>query len=405
MELIQNCSKLTFSTEMDTPLAQFYTEDTFSKLLVESLETKSPGTILDLGVGHGSLVRAAYDRWGRTTDFVCADIDKKNVKKINNEFPFIKVYHANGLKMDIEKSISLKKETVDIAVCNPPYQFVKQKESFTELFFQSKLDNCLQLKKITSDIVFLAQNIKMLRKKGELGIILPDSVLTGKDFAPFRRALLSTYKLRALIELPSGIFSKTEAKTHIVYLRKEASDNKKVPLYISGKDGKCFNQIEVDPDHLQERMDYSFHSYRLANPRSKKRLADFSCRLIRGNVTHKDIKNVKSNFIHSTSFLNGATIAVQKFRFYTKYVMAEPGDLIIVRVGRGCVGKVAIVKHGSLPITDCIYVLKGPQDLIRTVFGFLSSADGRKWVTANAHGVCSKVLSREDIFNIPVSIS
>ncbi|MBL0745963.1 N-6 DNA methylase [Chryseolinea lacunae] len=383
-------------------LSQFYTEDIFSKLLVDYLEVAAPSTVLDLGVGQGSLIRAAYDRWGTTTDFVGVDIDKSNVKSITQNYPFIKVHHANGLKMDIEKSLYLPKKTVDIAVCNPPYQFIKDKDAYAQLLFETGLYDCLNLKKITSDIIFLAQNMKLLREGGELGIILPDSIMTGKDFLAFRASILSAYRINALIELPSGIFSKTEAKTHILYLRKNGSENPNIPMLISGIDGKCSNQIEVDLGSLEDRMDYSFHKYNLSVPRGRASIREYNISVFRGNLTHKDLQNKKDSFLHSTTFKNGDILSFKTTRKYNKYVMAEPGDVIIVRVGRGCVGKAAFINEGRVPVSDCIYVLKGDSVINKRVFHFLVSEEGKAWVRANSHGVCSKVLSKSDIENIPV---
>ena len=384
-------------------LARFYTQETFSQLLVEHIDEQNPNTVLDLGVGNGSLIRAAYNKWG-DAEFIAADIDRRSVIKINSELPFIKVYHANGLKMDVEKSIALGKSTIDIAVCNPPYLSVKDKKPFEQLLQEASLTECLRLNKITSDIVFLAQNLKLLRSRGQLGIILPDSVLTGKDFHLLRESILKHHKVRALIELPPGIFSKTEAKTHILLIEKESESSVKVPLLIAGTDGKCFDQIEVESNSLGERMDYSFHKYRLKPKSRHAKLGDFKVQLLRGNRGNNELRELRAHFIHSTSFKHGDLIDCKYHRSYKKYTMAEEGDIVIVRVGRGCVGKAALIGKGRLPISDCVYVIKADQHVVKGLWSFISSEEGREWVAAYSHGVCSKVLSRADILNLHIPL-
>ena len=44
------------------PLGRFYTSTFVSNLLVSRFRQTSPGTVLELGVGSGSLLQAAYEQ-------------------------------------------------------------------------------------------------------------------------------------------------------------------------------------------------------------------------------------------------------------------------------------------------------------------------------------------------------
>lgn len=387
-------------------LGRYYTNHLFSELLVKNLESENPATVLDLGAGGGSLIKAALDRWNNA-EIIAADIDPSSVKKISHSLPLVKVYKANGLKVNIEKNIDLTKSSIDVAICNPPYLQVKEKERFKNLLVEAELYECLKMKKLTSDIVFLAQNLKLLKLGGELGIILPDSILTGQEFRLLRNALLTHHNLKGIIELPERIFPKTEAKTHILLIEKTQTSKDRIPLLIAGKDGKCYDQIDIVASALENRMDFSYHKINQAIPKLKSRpLGSYNITLKRGNMTNAESKTKKIKSLHSTSFKDGAELHLinSNKRKFENLVYAERGDLVIVRVGRGCVGKVALVKQGKLPITDCLYVVKADENIISALWKFLISSNGDKWVDANSHGVCAKVLNRTDIFDIPITL-
>jgi type I restriction enzyme M protein len=385
-------------------LGRYYTNSSFSELLVRCLQIENPNTIIDLGVGGGSLIKAAYNRWAKAK-FIAADIDEKSIEKLNMDMPFVKVYNANGLKLDIEKTLLLTNSTIDIAVCNPPYSQIKEKKRFENLFIEANLKDCIKLNKITSDIVFLAQNLKLLRKSGELGIILPDNILTGYDFALLRDSILKNHNVKAIIELPERIFSKTEAKTHIALIEKDGSTKSKIPLFIAGKDGKCFDQIEINSSSLVGRMDFSYHKTNTTIKKTQKRLRDFHFELKRGNNTNAELKETKMPYLHSTSFSDGAIIKLngkESGNFMPNSVLANAGDIVIARVGRGCVGKCALIEKGSIPISDCLYMIKAEEKIISSIWKFINSTKGKEWLKASAHGVCSKVLSKGDILDIPI---
>ncbi len=388
-------------------LGRYYTSHLFSELLIKNLDSANPSLILDLGAGGGSLIKAAAERWN-SAEIIAADIDQSSIKRLNDTLPLIKAYHANGLKVNIEKNIGLVKSSIDVAICNPPYLHIRDKTKFYNLLEEANLHNCLNLPKLTSDIIFLAQNLKLLKIGGELGIIVPDSILTGKEFQLVRRSLLSNHNVKEIIELPERIFPKTEAKTHIIIIEKSQRTKDKVPLLIAGKDGICFDQISVSSSSLEKRMDFSYHKVKRSFSKSKsKPLGECNIILKRGNITNAESRAQKIKFLHSTSFKAGAELDFSNFKnhYHKNLVLAEKGDIIITRVGKGCVGKAAKVIAGKIPITDCLYVVKAEQYIISALWNFLNSSDGNTWIKATCHGVCAKVLNRTDIMEIPINVN
>lgn len=388
-------------------LGRYYTQDLFSNLLVNQFSSVSPSKILDLGIGEGSLMKAASARWAKAS-FYAADIDKSSVSIINKQLPFIKIITADSLNKNIDKKLELKVGSVDIAVCNPPYLKLDYQKKFNNLFTEANLQNCINLKKVTSDVIFLAQNLRLLKKSGELGIILPDSILTGHDFQILRQSIISNHFIKGVIELPENIFPKTEARTHILLLEKGFSTYQKVPLYISDKKGQCYDQIEVSTDLLFQRMDFTFHKWNQKRKTKKniKSLNEIGAKIQRGNQTHAQLKLYNKPYLHTTNLIHDQTLRFKNSIKHKnlKIILAEKNDILLARVGRGCVGKTSIIKSGIIPISDCIYRIRVPEDYVIKVWNSLISNSGKAWLKANSHGVCAKVISKKDLLNFPVSL-
>lgn len=387
-------------------LGRYYTRELFSNLLVNQFSAISPSTVLDLGAGGGSLIKAASLRW-QNADFYAADIDNGSIKKINNELPFVKIINADSLSSNIAKKLELTVDSVDIAVCNPPYLRIEDKKKYFSLFEEANLNHCVNLKKVTSDLIFLAQNLRMLKKGGELGIILPDSLLTGYDFKILRESLLLNHSVKGIIELPKNIFPKTEARTHIILIEKGLKANNYTPLYISDKNGNCYDQIDVSSNNLCHRMDFSYHKWTQIKDINKnsKTLLQIGCEIKRGKQTHSELKLHGKPFIHTTDLRPSCKVIFPKSIKYKndRLVFASTGDILLARVGRGCIGKVSLVKSGRGLISDCVYRLRIPKVYRNAVWNSLTSKTGQDWLRANSHGVCARVISKTDLLNFPIT--
>lgn len=387
------------------PLGRYYTIENFSKLLINQFSNEMPKNIIDLGVGGGSLLRAAIERWIDASYFA-ADVDEKSILKIRTELPFVNTFHFNTLRDEVSKKLKLKKGNVDIAICNPPFLKIKNQISYDSLFQEANLLDCKRLKRLTSDIIFLAKNLQLLKKCGELGIILPDSLITGKEFILLRQAILKEHDLKAIIELPEKIFTKTEALTHILIIEKDVIGNNKSPLFLANKSGQIINKIEVDKNSLCERMDFKYHLWKkkLKVLKYPKFLGDLKIEIKRGTYTHKDLKALDKYFIHTTQIKNkkcnqclNNSILENK-----KYLLTQKGDILLSRVGRGCIGKVCMISRGKVPISDCVYRIRVPKKYRQQVWNSLISDNGQSWLKANSHGVCAKVISKGDLLKLPL---
>ncbi|HEY5122859.1 MAG TPA: N-6 DNA methylase, partial [Ignavibacteria bacterium] len=282
-------------------LGRYYTSNFISSLLINNLITKSPKKILDLGVGDASLSIAANARWAKAKYFA-TEIEKNKTSQIEKSLTFIKVINCDTLHPKASTRLKIKFGAIDIAICNPPYFRIKDKSIYDSLFNSIDCCNFLNLKKITSEIVFFAHNLKMLKRDGELGIIVSDSLITGKEFKIFRETILERFNVRRIIQLPDKVFNKTEARTHIVFISKAKSISETCELLNSSSEGKLTEKIVVRKCDLSIRMDYQFHKYKINITEKLKTLKDIGARINRGKFSFKELRETKLSYFHSTHF-------------------------------------------------------------------------------------------------------
>ena len=393
---------------MSDNLNRYYTQKKISSLLVSNFSIDNPKTVLDLGVGRGSLIIEAYRRWCKARLFA-TDIDAVPLNKLKSILPKIEVSKIDGLRPDLDKQLKLSFSAVDIAVCNPPYRKIKNTGIYDEVLRRAGFNRVAQSYGLTTDIVFLAQNINILESGGELGIILPDTLLSGIRFEKFRADLLENLTISSVIQLPDRIFAKTEALTHILMLKKEPSSQQyEVPMRLANGDGEIVGEIISRSESLTHRMDYNFYSYTAKSNRKRLTLGDIGATIFRGKHSKKKLNELLGGkkFFHLSSFANdyGPTTV----QFNNKRIVntrAKRGDILIARVGKRNVGKLAYVQSGESEVSDCILVIRVDKKYRKSVFESLTSDEGKAWIQAYAHGVCSRFITQKDLAKFPLFCS
>ena len=385
-------------------LARYYTDQTVSELLVSKFQQDNPGRVLDLGIGCGSLIDAAYKRW-KDAEFYGVDIDRESLSKISPRLPFVNLIHGDGLLTGLPRKVKIKVGSIDVAVCNPPYLRMDITPQLKSLLKDVGLVKSSKLKRITSDIGFMAQNLHMLKNGGELGIILPDSIFTGHEFAYLREDILTHHKILAIIQLPDNIFSKTEARTHILLLEKNSTADSKIPLYRSNKYGQLDSVIRVFHNELLYRMDYSYYAWKKNQklPDNFTTMGEVDVEIKRGLYSKKNLQQLGVPFFHTSSFPDSLSSRVKlKDSFVQNGVITQSGDILIARVGKRSIGRVTIVESGRQTISDCVYRLRSPKKYRKLIWQNLISRQGQEWLKAHAHGVCSQVISKRDLLTFPL---
>lgn len=384
-------------------LGRFYTSDSISSLLISNLETNKPKRILDLGIGDASLTIAAYARWDKAKYFA-TEIEPKKANAIEKKLAFVKVLNCDTLAPNASTKLKVNFGSIDIAICNPPYVRVDNKEKYDGLFKSVGCKKFSKLSRITSEIVFFAHNLKLLKHDGELGIIVSDSLITGKEFKIFRETIFEKFNVRRIIQLPDKIFNKTEARTHIIFIGKSKPEKKNCELFYSNMLGQLSEKLIVENSQLIERMDYQFHNANIHSTNNCKTLKQIGAIIRRGKFSYKQLRESNLNFFHSIHFKeNGIKLFCEnpKEKNDNNYT-AIVGDILMCRVGKRVVGKVAIIKSGSIINSDCIYRITVPKQYRNVVLKSFLSEEGKLWLKTYAHGVCAQVISKSDLENFPL---
>ena len=410
------------------PLGRYYTSQPLSRALIERIDTCEPKVVLELGSGSGALSSAAAARW-RTARLITVDTDHDALLQHENQKGDSQQKRAHFIHDVLDASLSsrigLGLGTVDVAVCNPPYIRPRWKADFGRILEDARLSGTLtSLWDAGADLLFLAQNLRLLRDDGMLGLILPDGLITAERFSGVRKALLRQHLVKQIIQLPRGVFARTEAQTYLAVLTKNAGETDQISLSQMCVDGSLSQTIELDQEAAIKRLDYSFHSAHLRTSanfhnsgRSRKKkslsLGEALTEMVRGSICSSSIANFPTRVFHLSDFAKPSadrTVRIVPKRFAlgprtAKSIaydarLALPGDILVARVGRSLAKQIALVVHGPCAISDCIFALRTTETHREKLYRFLDSDMGSRALAAAAHGVAARFVSKNDLFEI-----
>lgn len=374
-------------------LNQYYTEQTYGDALVKSLSLSSPKIALDLGFGAGNLLHAAKRRW-KNLNLVGIDIDKSNVHDAKSK-SFIDALTLNGFEPCLPNIIEDRFGEIDLLVSNPPYFSCELDRSNKEILKSIGLLECLSnnVKKIPAELIFLAQNLRLLSQSGELGIIVPAGLISGEKWKPIREFLFSSYCVSNVVQLPTNSFKQTDAQTFILTLKHKNSIEHSIPLsHIN--ESETFN---ISKKNAIERSDYNYYKECSGFDASIELTAnDFS--LYRGNISHGDLACLSSEHLHTTAMPDLPVTKGFDFMPFEGGKNTNAGDILIARVGRRCLGRTMYIESGNIPISDCIIGVRPKSDeLGEKIWKKLSSPQCREYLENVSLGVGAKYITYKTI--------
>jgi len=397
---------------------RYYTKPVIGQTLVNLMNLRQPAGLIDLGVGGGSLTVAAARRWSNL-HLLTIDVDPASDQHLSKLLAREEIGSHLHLRADaLEPSLAgLVREEfgkVDAAVCNPPFTTPIWKSGFDEILEESGFSGCMPvLADADSALLFLSQALRLLGQGSTLGIILPDSLISGAKYRKFRHELLRRYRVDVVVRLPTNSFMHTAALAHIVVIRKGYGGSEQVPLR-KLVNGRLLDRIAlVDVERAAYRMDYDYHATAVAmtwsvDQNNVRPLSDLIQSIQRGSMEASASRMAGIEVFHTTDMLPslaGRWIALtQKAPIDGEGpAWASPGDLLVARVGRNLETKVLGVQSGGALLTDCIYRIRMPRNLARQALAQLSSESGRAWLASRSSGVGAEHLSMAELLTFPVS--
>ncbi len=363
---------------------------------------------LELGVGGGALLSAVSGRWPEAR-CVSVDIDPAHARNAP-PVPFRHSHYcADALNPELDGVIGLGSGVADLAVCNPPFIAADWKPSYTTLLGRAGFSMAGKAAKIGADLLFLAQNLWLLKDKGQLGIIIPAGIICGERNASIREALLAQHCITEVIELPRNAFKGTEVKTFILNLSKNSPGSANIELLRYSENGFMEAPILISPSEAVERMDYSYYEWRNQNRTIVDNKEVTSLEVHRGSIATYQARELGWKIFHTTDLKQQSNIGEVHFTEYFKNipslvgkVTAGPGDILIPRVGRNIYQGIRLVKSGTALISDCLYVVRSPDRSPDTLYNTLTSNEGKAWFLAHIHGACARFLTKSDLIKFPL---
>jgi type I restriction enzyme M protein len=298
--------------------------------------------------------------------------------------------------------------SADLALCNPPYIRPRWQKGFANILEDAGLSHVLpKLADIPAEILFIAQNLRFLKTNGRLGLIVPDGVIAGERYSGLRNALATDHCIERVIELPRGIFRKTEAKAHILVMSKSGDGPDQIQVQRLDASGELTPQLSVQREQAAGRLDYSFLAGRQSRKRPRRtRIGDVTISLSRGSFSSSQLPKCGFPVLHTTDLtlsleyvgreFNLAAVPEQKRQFN----VAKAGDILIGRVGRNFQEKVCMVKAGIIAVSDCIFILRVAPEHRDAVFSYLKSRHGRQALASSSRGVGAQFLTTDALYNI-----
>lgn len=401
------------------PWGRYYTSPEVSRSLIERIKVPKPKLVLELGSGSGSLCAAAASRW-HAARLITVDTDTSPSKREGGDSLGKTAQHVHflhdALAEDLPSKIGVRLGSVDVAVCNPPYIRPRWRADFGCILEDAGLSGALaSMRDAGADLLFLAQNLRLLRRKGKLGLILPDGLVTAERFSGVRRALLRQHLIEQVVQLPRGVFKGTEAQAYLAVLSKMGGETDQLTLRQMGSDGQLTAAIDVPQELAAKRMDYTFHvqaitSQRLQGARRRIRVGDALTDLVRGSICSSEIGGFPTAVFHLGDFAKpGADDAIRivpkRFSLRDNAArtisrnahLAWPGDILLARVGRNLHNRIAMVLHGPCVISDCIFALRVIEEHRERLYRFLESDAGQRALATSAHGVAARFLSKQNV--------
>lgn len=408
------------STNSDA-LGRYYTSLMVSQTLVGAMNGVRPKLVLELGAGQGALASAAYLKW-KNANYVTVDTDLTAQTSLNGiASKCSHIHHAHdALDDELADRIGVTLGSVDVGLCNPPYIRPRWRSGFGRILEDAGLSGALlSVHDAGADLLFIAQNLRLLRQRGKLGLILPDGLITGQKYRGVREALLRQHHVELVVQLPRRAFAKTEAQTYLLVMSKRGGETQEVALSQMNAIGEISPPMSVPADLAKIRLDYAFHALRSTKTQHsemsgpQKTLGSLVNELIRGTTNSNQVRSCSEPVFHLGDFPNGEKIGsvpkvpskfiqpVSKIAaLQTTYKIARKGDILIARIGRNLQEKVCLLPRGACVISDCIFAVRTSVENREALLAYLLSEDGKDALKAASHGVGAKYLSRSDVLDI-----
>jgi type I restriction enzyme M protein len=411
---------------------QYFTPEFAAEKALSLIPSSKIENIIDPAVGNGVFLRIAAKKWEEAKLFG-VDIDKEVIDKLKkSDFQNANFFYGNALLRETWQNSEIQ-DTIsnggfNLVVGNPPFSSwfgrIDSKETLSNFRLAYK-DGGLT-KSLGIEVLFLETFINLTKEGGFIIIVLPDGILSNPQCRYVRGFILRETKVLHIINLPRNVFKDTSAKTSILILQRQKTAGMEYLSEISdlGGTGEVNNAIKVRGENLMNRMDY-FYYYNLQRSSLKELMNEgILCELLKDFVVY--CKTGKSlygkgrsfsgrglRFLHATNITDVGINYRKDERFispsskmYFPNAHAKTGDIVFVRVGVGCAGRVAIVdaEEDEGIATDYIHIFRVKDINPYFLTLYLKTRFGKDSINLLKHGVGTVSINKTDLLSLPVPL-
>jgi hypothetical protein len=153
----------------------------------------------------------------------------------------------------------------DIIIGNPPYDVIYSNNRPEEYAYYKKTYSSAEYNP-NLFALFIERGISLLKPKGILGFINPDTLLTNKYFGSLRRKIITEASILNILDLSSGVFASAIVDTIIIIIAKTCvKDNKITVGYdIESREnliGQSFRTKEISQNEFEKSNNNEFNIY------------------------------------------------------------------------------------------------------------------------------------------------
>ncbi|UOE41324.1 BREX-1 system adenine-specific DNA-methyltransferase PglX [Chryseobacterium suipulveris] len=209
----------------------------------------------------------------------------------------------------------------DVVIGNPPYvNIVNILNKEERVFYQSKYKTVKNKSDLYS--IFIEKGYGVLKDKGLLSFIFPNSWLGTESFSEFRRFIIDNTKILELIKLPNDVFADAVVTPIILSFKKEKTIDHNIILkelinneFLTLRNKLNYNRIKKSPTltfSFSSEIKFDIETFQLGE------IADFSL----GIKTSDDNRFIFDRKIDDSSY------PILRGRNITRYYYSEPTEWI-----------------------------------------------------------------------------
>jgi len=415
-------------------LAQHFTPADICRLMLKHIPIEKPKLVIDLAVGQGELLWYAKKKW-LGCQVMGFDIDRKLVEHCKSRFEDSGVFECIDV---LGRRLSGINNTIishslmggaDVVLSNPPFgitdtEDLEQDLSDTLCSYGLAWTSSINSQQVRTEVAFLIRNLQLVREDGYVGMLLPEGIISGAKTERFRRFLVDHTRLHLVLSLPPNSFDSSEARICLVVIQRKAREEKSgvtTHLGIVESETKATRTMTIDPHELVTRMDLKYHEVMVhlkAVASGWEPLGKYLNSCARGYGFYGAERYLLTaegglTYLHSTNVADFVirecreqlTVPATMAQCHPQALVNE-GDILFVRVGRGCVGRCAVASTMSSVgfASDCVHILKSQYIDPYYLCLFLNTPFVKRYLNACRRGACSQYITKSDLMALPLFI-